>query len=125
MKILALFLFWKLYKSVWSGYSVVRCPIESKMVFTDSCTVRLVQTIAVTLRRGSGVAGASVCKTYIREWMGMLSTHVVILRTSARNTVCNDGYMCRQRLAVMCDRHTCVVTAGRNDWTRVYAVYDP
>lgn len=32
MKILALFLFWKLYKSVRSGYSVVRCPIGSKMV---------------------------------------------------------------------------------------------
>ena len=73
MKILALFLFWKLYKSVWSGYSVVRCPIESKMVFTDSCTVRLNQTIAVTLRRGSGVVGAPVCKTYIREWR----THAV------------------------------------------------
>ena len=68
MKILALFLFWKLYKSVWSGYSVVRCPIESKMVFTDSCTVRLNQTLTVTLRCGSGVVGASVCKTYIREW---------------------------------------------------------
>ena len=55
----------------------------------------------------------------------MLSTHVVILRTSTLNTVCNDGYMRRQRLAVMCDSRTCVVTAGRNDWTRVYAVYDP
>lgn len=55
----------------------------------------------------------------------MLSTHVVILRTSSLNTVCNNGYMRRQRLAVMRDRRTCVVTAGRNDWTRVYAVYDP
>ena len=55
----------------------------------------------------------------------MLSAHVVILRASALNTVCNDGYMRRQRLAVMRDRRTCVVTAGRNDWTRVYAVYDP
>ena len=44
----------------------------------------------------------------------MLSAHVVILRTSALNTVCNDGYMRQQRLAVMCDNRTCVVTAGRN-----------
>ena len=44
----------------------------------------------------------------------MLSTHVVILRTSTLSTVCNNGYMCRQRLAVMCDSRTCVVTAGRN-----------
>ena len=44
----------------------------------------------------------------------MLSAHVVILRASALNTVCNDGYMRRQRLAVMCDSRTCVVTAGRN-----------
>ena len=44
----------------------------------------------------------------------MLSAYVVILRTSALNTVCNDGYMRRQRLAVMCDSRTCVVTAGRN-----------
>lgn len=33
----------------------------------------------------------------------MLSTHVVILRTSTLNTVYNDGYMRRQRLAVMCE----------------------
>ena len=44
----------------------------------------------------------------------MLPTHVVILRTSSLNTVCNDGYMRQQRLAVMCDSRTCVVTAGRN-----------
>ena len=45
----------------------------------------------------------------------MLFTHVVILRTSSLNTVCNDGYMRQQRLAVMCDSRTCVVMAGHDD----------
>ena len=45
----------------------------------------------------------------------MLSMYVVILRTSSLNTVCNDGYMRQQRLAVMCDSRTCVVTAGHDD----------
>ena len=45
----------------------------------------------------------------------MLFTHVVILRTSSLNTVCNDGYMRQQRLAVMCDSRNCVVMAGHDD----------
>ena len=47
----------------------------------------------------------------------MLSTHVVILRTSTLNTVYNDGYMRRQRLAVMCE----VVPV----WLRQAAMIEP
>ena len=38
------------------------------MVFADNCTVRLKQTLTVTLRCGGRVAGAPVCKTYVRKW---------------------------------------------------------